>query len=112
MRYTLDVMHIEKNVAATAVGFFLSDSDSIVVRKDREDANCMPHLHLVWQGTAPIYVKPHDLYVLTREKRKQVLQAVHVVRTPSGNSANIEKLVNLEKEKLHFMNTHEWHVLL
>ncbi|KAG0571405.1 hypothetical protein KC19_VG009000 [Ceratodon purpureus] len=70
-------MHIEKNVAATAVGFLLGESDTIAVRKDMEDANCMHHLHLVRDEATSNFVKPAAPYLMTREKkRKEILPAV------------------------------------
>ena len=112
MRHTLDVMHIEKNVAVTAMGFLLGDLDTVAVRKDVQEEHVMPHLHLLPDEDGATFIKPHAPYVLRREERSKLLRNIHSVRTPQGHCANFEKLVNLEKESFQFMKTHDWHVLL
>ena len=105
-------MHIEKNVAATAMGFMMGDLDTIAVRKDMQQANVMPHLHLQRDVTTGAFVKPHAPYVLRRDKKRTLLSTIKSVQTPSNHCANFDKLVNTGKERLQFMKTHDWHVLL
>ena len=112
VRHTLNVMHIEKNVALTAVGYILGELDSVAVRKDAQEANVQPHLHLVLDEESNSFLKPHAPYVLRKEEKLKFLRTVSSVRTPSGHCANFEKLINLDKEKLQFLKTHDWHVLL
>lgn len=112
VRHTLDVMHVEKNVAATAVGFLLGESDTIAVRKDMQEVGVMPELHLVRQGTTSTYLKPHAPYVLLPAQKQKFLRTIRSTQTPSNHCANFEKLVNLEKGQLQFLKTHDWHVLI
>ena len=112
MRHTLDVMHIERNVATTAVGFLLGDLDTVAVRKDVQQEGVMPHLHLLPDEDGATFIKPHAPYVLRKEERTRLLRNIRSVRTPQGHCANFEKLVNVEKETFQFMKTHDWHVLL
>ena len=112
VRYTLDIMHIEKNVAQTAMGFVLGEADTIAVRKDMQQCGVMPELHLRQDPVTSAILKPHAPYVLRRENKRKLLQTIKSVRTPKGHCANFDKLVNDEKERLQFMKTHDWHVLL
>lgn len=112
MRHTLDVMHIEKNVAATAMAFVMGEADTIAVRKDMQQCGVMPHLHLQRDATTGAFIKPHAPYVLQREQKRKLLSTIKSVQTPSNHCANWEKLVNMEKEKLQFLKTHDWHILL
>ena len=112
VRHTLDVMHMEKNVASTLMDFILGNSDTVAVRQDLEAEGIMHHLHLVREGQSNNYSKPHAPYVLTRQERRKVLQNIRSTRTPTGHCANFCKLVSLEKEILQFMKTHDWHILM
>ena len=112
MRHTLDVMHVEKNIAATTVGFLLGAEDTIAVRRDLQEENVMPHLHLVRQGSGDNFVMPHAPYVLRPHEKRKVLNAIKSVQTPSKHCSNFEKLVNLDKGCMQFMKSHDWHVLI
>ena len=112
VRHTLDLMHMEKNVATTLLGLLLGDDDTIAVRKDLENIGARPELHLVRQGDSDSYLMPHAPYVLRAEERTRVLEVIKNVQTPKGHCGNFDKLVNLEKKKLQFMKTHDYHVLL
>lgn len=107
VRHTLDVMHIEKNVALTVMGFILGDADTIAVRKEMQQAGVMPELHLVQDCTGNAFRKPHAPYVLRKEQKRILLKTIRSVQTPSGHCANFAKLVNLKKEKLQFLKTHD-----
>ena len=111
MRHTLDVMHMEKNVASTLMNFILGNSHTIAMRQDLEAEGIMHHLHLVKEGQSNNYSKPHAPYVLPRQEQRKVLQSIRSTRTPTGHCANFRKLVSLE-EKLQFMKTHHWHILM
>ena len=112
VRHTLDVMHVEKNIAATTVGFLLGEEDTIAVRKDLQDQGLMPDLHLVRQGTGSDFVMPHAPYALRPHEKQRVLRTIKSVKTPQGHCSNFSKLVNLEKGKMQFMKSHDWHVLI
>ena len=112
VRHTLDVMHIEKNVAATLTGFLLGEEDTIAVRKDLQDQGIMQDLHLVREEDGDSYTKPHAPYVLRPGEKRRVLETISAVQTPSGHCANFSKLVNIEKGKMQFMKSHDWHVFL
>ena len=112
VRHTLDVMHVEKNVAATLAGFLFGDDDTIAVRKDMQECGVMEELHLVREGDSDQYLMPHARYVLLPHEKRRVLETIKAVKVPSGHSANWDKLVNLEKGKLQFLKSHDWHVLL
>ena len=112
MRHTLDVMHIEKNVAATTFGFLMGESDTIAMRQDMVEAGAMPELHLRQEGDSQRLFKPHAPYVLREDEKVKLLKAIHSCKTPTGHCGNFEKLVNMEKKKLQFMKSHDWHVLI
>ena len=112
MRHTLDVMHVEKNIATTLLGFILGEEDTIAVRKDMQEQGTMEELHVVRVGDEEHYRKPHAPYVLRPSEKMKVLRTIKSVQTPSGHCASFAKLVNLEKGKLQYMKSHDWHVLL
>lgn len=112
MRHTLDVMHIEKNVATTLTGFLLGDDDTIAVRRDLQECAVMENLHLVREGDTNNYLMPQAPYVLRPGEKRRVLETIKKVQVPSGHCANFAKLVNLEKGKFQFMKSHDWHVLI
>ena len=76
MRHTLDVIHMEKNVASTLMDFILGKSERVVVTQDLYAEGIMHHLHLVRKGQSNNYSKPHAPYVLTRQERRRVLQDI------------------------------------
>jgi len=112
VRHTLDVMHVEKNIAATLTGFLLGEEDTIAVRKDLQEQGLMSDLHLVREDDSESYLMPHAPYVLRPEEKRRVLQTIRSVQIPFGHCANFSKLVNLDKGKMQFMKSHDWHVLL
>lgn len=112
VRHTLDVMHIEKNVAVTLTRFMLGDEDTIAVRKDLQEQGVMLDLHLVGEDDENSYLMPHAPYVLRPDKKRRVLQSIKAVQTSSGHCANFSKLVNLEKGRMQFMKSHDWHVFI
>ena len=112
VRHTLDVMHIEKNVAATTMGFLLGENDTIAIRKDAQEQGVMPEIHLVREANSDAYLKPHAPYVLRPHEKAKVLETIKRVQTPSGHCGNFEKLVSVEKGKMQFMKSHDWHVLI
>ena len=112
VRHTLDVMHVEKNVAATLTGFLLGEEDTVAVQKDMQECSVMEDLHLVREGDTKFYLMPHAPYVLSPGEKRRVLEMIKSVKVPSGHCANFLKLVNLEKGKLQFLKSHDWHVLL
>lgn len=112
MRHTLDVMHVEKNVAATITGFLLGDDNTIAVQKDLQECAVMEELHLVRQGDIDNFLMPHASYVLRPEEKRRMLETIKKVHVLSGHCANSEKLVNMEKGKLQFLKSHDWHVLI
>lgn len=76
VRHTLDVMHIEKNVAATTMGFLLGKLDTIAVRKDAQEASVMGDIYMVRQGDSDNYLKPQAPYVLLPNDKKRVLETI------------------------------------
>ena len=112
VRHTLDVMHVEKNVAATLAGLLLGEDDTIAVRRDMQESQVMEELHLQRQDDSDNYLMPTAPYVLRPDEKRKVLETIKNVQVPSGHCANFKKLVNLEKGKLQFLKSHDWHVLL
>ena len=112
MRHTLDVMHVEKNIALMLSGFLLGDEDTIAAENDLQEQGIMDLLHLMREGPEEHYLMPLAPYVLRPQEKHKVLQTIKSVQTRSRHCGNFKKLVNLEKGKLQFMKFHDWHILL
>ena len=104
-------MHTEKNVATT-MAYLLGENDTIAVRKDMAEVGVMEELHLQERDGVEGYHKPHAPYVLLEDEKVKLLKAISACRTPTNHCGNFSKLVNMEKKKLQFMKSHDWHVLL
>ncbi|KAJ0546909.1 hypothetical protein HanIR_Chr08g0366171 [Helianthus annuus] len=72
--------------------------------------NIHKELHLVRKNDH--WVKPHALYVLTRDERKQFCNLLSSVRFPDGYAGHLAKNVIVEQGKAHGLKSHDCHVLI
>lgn len=110
IRHTIDVMHVEKNVSASILGFLLGDKDTISVRKDMEAVGIKPSLHLQPRPGRGNYFKPHAPYVLNTSEAAQFLRSIRSIKVPTGYSSNMTKHVS--EKNLQGLKSHDHHVIL
>ncbi|KAK9048338.1 hypothetical protein SSX86_032699, partial [Deinandra increscens subsp. villosa] len=114
IRHNIDVMHVEKNVCENVLGTLLNiegkTRDNEKARLDLQDWNIRKELHLVHKNGR--WFKPHALYVLTREERKQFCNLLKSVRFPNGYAGNLAKNVIAEQGKVYGLKSHDCHVLI
>ncbi|KAG0573542.1 hypothetical protein KC19_VG186800 [Ceratodon purpureus] len=84
-------MHIEKNVALTAVGFLLGELDTLAVRKDAQQENVLPHIHLVPDDNGKTFQKPHAHYDLSKEEKLKLLRTIHLEVLPASRRGLLPK---------------------
>jgi hypothetical protein len=111
IRNLIDVMHVERNVCENLLGFLFGSKDTAAVRRDLEEQDIRPHLHIHQRGVeGDNYVKPPAPYVLTADEQRQFLEQVASISVPTGYSANLKK--HIIKKKLGSMKSHDFHIML
>ena len=110
IRHTIDIMHVEKNVSASILGYLLGERDTVSVRKDMEAAGVNEELHLRPRPGRGNYLKPHPPYSFKSEEQDAFLKQVKSVKVPSTYSAGMMRHVS--QRKLHGLKSHDHHVLL
>ncbi|KAK1427928.1 hypothetical protein QVD17_16680 [Tagetes erecta] len=114
IRHNIDVMHVEKNVCENVLGTLLNiegkTKDTDKARLDLEDMNIRKELHLVRKNNR--LVKPHAMYVLTKDERKQFCNLLKSVRFPDGYAGNLAKNVIVDQGKVYGLKSHDCHVLI
>jgi hypothetical protein len=101
IRYTLDVMHCEMNLAKNFLKTIISVKDTVKVRRDLQRRNIRRHLWLTRNlRRAGKMLKPAAPYVLSDEEFK----------TPTGHSSGLGK--HTRKKKLGGLKSHDYHVLM
>ena len=111
VRHVLDVMHCEKNLCENILKTLFGMNDNPGSRQDVEDLNIREELWLQpprRQGDQ--FYMPHAPYILKPEERKQFVQIVSNIRTPTNYVGAIQK--RLVDGKLQYMKTHDYHVLM
>jgi hypothetical protein len=111
VRHVLDVMHCEKNLCENIVKTLFGMNDSPGSRQDVEDLNIREELWLQPpRRHGDEFYMPRAPYILKPEERKQFVQIVSNIRTPTKYVGAIHK--RLVDGKLQYMKTHDYHVLM
>ncbi|XP_020271977.1 uncharacterized protein LOC109847145 [Asparagus officinalis] len=115
VRHFIDLMHNEKNVAASVINTLLGDTlkskDGLNARKDMVAMNIREELAPVSkEGKAP-YLPP-AAHTLSKEEKIVLLNTLHSVKVPEGYSSNIQSLVTLDGLKLMNLKSHDYHVII
>lgn len=107
----LDAMHCEKNLCENIVKTLLGMKDSPGSRVDAEDLGIRQEIWLQPpRRRQDEYYMPRAPFVLNPNERKEFVSIISNIRTPSGYVGSIHK--RLEDGKLHYMKTHDYHVLM
>lgn len=110
IRHTLDVVHVEKNVSASILGFIMGDKDTVACRKDTEELGIVTNLHLQPRPGGGNYIKPDAPYSLKQSECDKFLRSVRSTKLPTGCSPNLARHVH--NRQLRGLKSHDHHVLL
>lgn len=113
IRFTLDVMHVERNFAEnlllTICG--IKPKDDSVVREDMEEQGVRPDL---WMTIHPNLenrkLKPKANYVLTKEEFHTFCSRLEQVKVPSKYCSDIGK--HVREKKISSLKSHDYHILI
>ncbi|XP_010445644.1 PREDICTED: uncharacterized protein LOC104728351 [Camelina sativa] len=113
VRHNLDVMHVERNVAASIVSTLLhcgKSKDGINARKDLEVLGIRKDLHPKSQGKRT-YLAPTP-WSLSKAEKKIFCQRLFDFKGPDGYCSNISRGVTLDDCKITGLKSHDYHVLM
>jgi len=104
-------MHCEKNVCDNILKTLLGEKDNAATRVDMEQRGIRPHLWLQPHGiTGDRFWLPDSPYILSNADKKEFLETLRSVRTPSQYVSALYTKIN--DGKLLGLKSHNYHVLL
>ncbi|KAL9669204.1 hypothetical protein QQ045_006747 [Rhodiola kirilowii] len=116
--YSLDVMHIEKNVFDNIIGTILvlegKTKDDIKARKGLEEQGVRRKLWFKPSGSnsrnkEKVTKAP---YIVTSNEKLEILEYIKDAKYPSGYAGSLKNKINLEDKKFIGFKTHDCHVML
>ncbi|WMV07895.1 hypothetical protein MTR67_001280 [Solanum verrucosum] len=115
LRHNLDVMHIEKNyfdnLFNTVMDVTGKTKDNVKARLDLPEHCRRPELHLEESANNKL-LKPKASYSFTMEQKRKICEWVESLKMPDGYASNLGKRVDIEREILHGMKSHDCHVFM
>ncbi|CAA7034547.1 unnamed protein product [Microthlaspi erraticum] len=113
VRHNLDVMHIERNVAASIVSTLLhcgKSKDGLQARKDLEELGIRKDLHPTIKGKRTYL--PAAPWSLSRTEKKIFCRRLLDFKGPDGYCSDISRGVSLDECKVTGLKSHDYHVLM
>lgn len=110
VRHVLHVMHIEKNIAESAIKFMFGEKDTAKSRRDMEAMGSRRELWLRPGRNRQTFFKPPAPYVLTEQERKIFIREVSAIRTPAGYGSSLGK--HVKKSRFVGLKSHDYHCLV
>ena len=110
IRHVLDVMHVEKNIAESVLKFLFGDKDTPESRKDLEEVGLRRELWLRPRANRQRFYKPQAPYVFTEAEKKNFMDEVSAIRTPTGYGSALGK--HLKKNRFMGLKSHDYHCLV
>jgi hypothetical protein len=111
IRYTLDAMHCEMNLAKNFLKTIVGTKDTVKVRRDLQQKNMKKHVWLVRNPRrGRKMLKPAAPYVLNDDEFKVFANTIENLKTPSGHSSNLEK--HIHSKKFGGLKSHDYHVFI
>jgi hypothetical protein len=111
IRYTLDVMHCEQNVAKNILKTVTGLKDTVKVRRDLQRRGIRSHL---WLTPHPSkngrMLKPAAPYVLTNDEFDAFANTIESLKPPTGLVSNMAQYIR--KKKFGGLKSHDYHVLM
>jgi hypothetical protein len=111
VRWTLDVMHCEMNIAKNFLKTITGKKDTVKVRRDLQRRGLHRHLWLVPNPRrGGKMLKPAALYVLSDREFEVSASTLESVKMPSGYASNFGK--HIRSKKYGALKSHDYHVLI
>ncbi|XP_024011315.1 uncharacterized protein LOC112086578 [Eutrema salsugineum] len=113
VRHNLDVMHVERNVAASIVSTLLhcgKSKDGLNARKDLEVLGIRKDLHPRTKGKRT-YLPPAP-WSLSKAEKKIFCTRLVDFKGPDGYCSNIARGVSIKDCKVTGLKSHDYHVLI
>jgi hypothetical protein len=111
IRHLLDAMHCKKNLYENMVRTTFGQKDNYGSRQDMESQGIRRNLWLQPSNNRrDTFHKPEAPYVLNTKERTTVVNIIKELKTPSNYVGAIHKC--LEEDKLRYMKSHDFHVLM
>jgi hypothetical protein len=111
IRFTLDVVHYEMNLAKNFLKTITGLKDTVKVRRDLQRKGIRKHL---WLTTDPRragkLMKPAAPYVLSDAEFDVFASTIESLRTPSGYASVLGK--HIRSKKFGGLKSHDYHVLM
>ncbi|CAM8890731.1 unnamed protein product [Rhodiola kirilowii] len=116
--YSLDLMHIEKNIFDNIIGTVLGlegkTKDDIKARKGLEELGVRRKLWFkpTTSGTSRKEKVSKAPYTVTPSEKLEILELIKDVKYPSGYAGTLKNKINLDDKKFRGLKTHDCHVML
>ncbi|XP_010474311.1 PREDICTED: uncharacterized protein LOC104753810 [Camelina sativa] len=113
LRHNLDVMHVERNVAASILSTLLhcgKSKDGLNTRKDLEYLGIRKDLHPRTQGKRTYL--PAAPWSLSKKEKKILCTRLVDFKGPYGYCSNIARGISLDDCKVTCLKSHDYHVLM
>ncbi|XP_012846911.1 PREDICTED: uncharacterized protein LOC105966882 [Erythranthe guttata] len=115
IRHNLDVMHIEKNVCDnvlfTLLGVKGKTKDNLNARKDLQLLKIRSSLHPIPRRNGALYL-PAASFTMSKHEKNIFCGVLKRLRPPDGYASNISRHVQLEKQIIWGLKSHDNHVLM
>ncbi|KAL9666040.1 hypothetical protein QQ045_000362 [Rhodiola kirilowii] len=115
--YSLDVMHIEKNVFDNIIGTILGlegkTKDDVKAREGLEKQGVRKHLWKKIIGPSSRKDRVSQApYTVLPEHKIEILEMMKDAKYPFGYVGSLQNKINLDDKKFNGLKTHDFHVML
>jgi hypothetical protein len=111
IRYTLDVMHCEMNLAKNFLKTISVIKDTVKVRRDMQRRNIWRNLWLTAHNKrGGTLMKPQASYVLTLAEFEQFAETIESLKMPTRYSSSLGN--HIWGKKFGSLKSHDYHVLM
>jgi hypothetical protein len=111
MRYTLDVMHYEMNLAKNFLKTICRNKDTVKVRRDLQRRGIRRHL---WLTANPRrhgkMFKPAAPYELSNNNFKEFVKCIESLKMPTGYASSLGK--HVRSKKFGGLKSHDYYLLM
>jgi hypothetical protein len=111
LMHNIDVMHQKRNmgesIISTCMGFPGKTKDNGKARQDLVELCNRPSLELKVNGG-----KPHTLFCLKPQHRKEVMRWMKGLKFPDGYVAGLRRSMNMATGKLIGLKSHDYHIIM
>ncbi|CAM8892935.1 unnamed protein product [Rhodiola kirilowii] len=115
--YSLDMMHIEKNVFENIIGTILGlqgkIKDDVKAREGLEKQEIRKELWWKKKGSSSRKAKVSQApYTVLPNEKAEILEFIKDAKYPYGYAGSLKNKINVEDKKFNGLKTHDCHVLL